>query len=85
MTTRVVKIGNSQGVRLSKRLLELYGLSERDGLEVVKTREGILLKPLSRANEKLSWEDAYREMAQDVAEQEEWSLWDNVAADGSDD
>lgn len=82
MTTRIVRIGNSQGVRLPKGLLDLYGLSERNGLQVVKTREGILLKPLGDSNQKLPWEDAYREMAEDTAEQEEWSHWDAVAADG---
>jgi len=82
MTTHVVKIGNSQGVRLPKRLLSLYGLSVRDGLEVVQTREGILLKPTTGLDSKLGWHDAYRDMAAEAAEQEEWSDWDTVAADG---
>lgn len=44
--------------------------------------EGILLRPIGPAVEKLSWEETAREMA---ASREDWSLWDAVAADGLED
>lgn len=85
MTTRIVRIGNSQGVRLPRRLLDGYGLSERSEVEVTEVREGILLSAVNASSDKLSWADAYRAMAADRADRDEWSQWDVVVADGFDD
>jgi hypothetical protein len=41
--------------------------------------EGILLRPIGPAVEKLSWAETAREMA---AQPEDWSAWDTTASDG---
>jgi hypothetical protein len=41
--------------------------------------EGILLRPIEPAVEKLSWAETAREMA---AHREDWSAWDTTAVDG---
>jgi len=41
--------------------------------------EGIFLRPVGPAVEKLSWQDTAREMA---AAREEWGTWDVAIADG---
>jgi antitoxin MazE len=82
MKAILVRIGNSRGIRLPRRLLALYGINEKDELELEERAEGILIRPAQRADSKLSWDAAYREMASESAETEEWSEWDRTIADG---
>jgi antitoxin MazE len=60
MKTRVVRIGNSRGVRIPKALLEESGLPE----EVVIQVEGntLVIKPAQRPRE--HWREAFRSMAE---------------------
>ena len=46
MKTRIVRIGNSQGVRIPKPLLEEAGLDDEVRLRVVES--GIMIEPRSR-------------------------------------
>lgn len=85
MTTRITRVGNSKGIRIPKAVLDLYGLAEGDQLELSETRDGILLRPIDGPASKLSWAQAYEEMASEVAERAEWDEWDGVAGDGIDD
>jgi len=59
MKTRIVRIGNSQGVRIPKPLIEQSGLTE----EVVILVEGntLVIKPASRPRD--NWEAAFESMA----------------------
>lgn len=82
MKAQLVRIGNSRGVRLPQKLLELYHIGEGDEIDLKETAEGILLVPLVDTSAKLSWTDAYREMAEEAAEAEEWKDWDIAAGDG---
>jgi antitoxin MazE len=84
MIAELIRIGNSKGIRLPRRILELYSLAEGDEIELEERRDGILLKPRSREDRKLGWEDAYVEMARESAERDEWSDWDQTAGDGLD-
>lgn len=59
MKARIVRIGNSRGVRLPKTLLEETGLGEVVELRVVSG--GLLLRPGRRARH--GWAEAAREMA----------------------
>jgi antitoxin MazE len=61
MKTRIVKIGNSQGIRIPKVLLEhsRIGNSEVE-LEVEDNR--IVIRPLSRPRD--GWDEAFRSMAE---------------------
>jgi antitoxin MazE len=77
-TIKLVSIGNSKGVRLPKLILQKYGFS--DTLILEETDQGILLR--QKDNAKLSWEETYKEMAQ---ENEDWSEFENALLDGLDD
>lgn len=72
---KLIKIGNSQGLRLPKWLISKYGFGKYILLE--ETPEGILLRPTEE--NKLSWEDTYKAMA--AEEQDEWNDWESVDVD----
>ena len=58
VVSKIVRIGNSQGVRIPKPLLEEAGLEGRVTLRVVE--EGILIERRPAARE--GWEDAARQI-----------------------
>lgn len=79
-TTRVrdvklIKIGNSKGVRLPKAILQKYAFS--DSLLLEETDKGVLLR--QKGGDKLSWEETYKEMAN---EQEDWGDFEVTLFDG---
>ena len=59
MRARVVKIGNSQGIRIPKPLLEQTGIMEDVELEVEKNQ--ISIRPV--ANPREHWDSAFKTMA----------------------
>jgi antitoxin MazE len=60
MRTRIVRIGNSQGVRIPKALLQESGL---DGEVELTVRDGtVVIAPADRARQ--GWADAFRRMAE---------------------
>ncbi len=75
---KISRIGNSKGIRLPKRLLERYGLTDR--VMVEEHPDSIILRPPIR--DKLSWEETIVEMAK---KKEDWSDFDQLAAEGLDD
>lgn len=82
MKARVVRIGNSKGIRIPQKILERYRIQEGSDLELEERRDGILIRPLSPTSAKVGWELAYREMAKETAEKSEWAEWDVLAGDG---
>ena len=74
---KVARIGNSRGVRLPATTLRRYRVGAALWME--ERSDGIMLRPVANAAEKLSWEDTAREMA---AAAEDWSAWDSAADDG---
>jgi antitoxin component of MazEF toxin-antitoxin module len=80
MTARIIRIGNSKGIRLSKHVLATYGIGEGDELKIEERQEGILLSPIPKEHSKLPLEAAYAEMAAECAE---WADWDATAGDGA--
>ena len=58
--TRIVKIGNSQGVRIPKLLLDQVDLGEEVELALQQNR--IVIRPAYRTRH--SWEQAFRAMAE---------------------
>ena len=60
MKANIVTIGNSQGVRIPKILLDQSGLSGEVELEVCD--EGILIRPAKRTRK--DWDSAFRKMAE---------------------
>jgi antitoxin MazE len=60
MRTHIVKIGNSQGIRIPKPLLDQTGIIDDVELEVEKTQ--IIIRPTS--SPRTGWDTAFRAMAQ---------------------
>jgi antitoxin MazE len=60
MRTRVVKIGNSQGVRIPKLLLERSNLPEEVEIEAQDDR--IIIRSAKQPRQ--GWEEAFRAMAE---------------------
>jgi len=74
---KLVPIGNSKGIRIPKPLIQKYGFSHNLLLE--ETEQGLLLR--AQKDEKLSWEDTFKDMAN---EKEDWSDFDIAVFDGLD-
>jgi antitoxin MazE len=70
--TRLVRIGNSQGIRIPRVVVEQAGLQGELELEV--RRRQVVLRPASRSRE--GWEDRFRAMAE---RGEDRPLWPEVA------
>ena len=60
MKTRIVKIGNSQGIRIPKLLLERSNLAEEVELEAEDNR--IIIRSTKQPRQ--DWESAFRAMAE---------------------
>lgn len=75
LTLKVVRIGNSRGVRLPRELLTRYHIGETVVLEV--REEGLLFR--GSGDDRLSWDDTYRQAAR---EREDWSDLDATLLDG---
>ena len=60
MKARIVRIGNSQGIRIPKPLLEQSGLGEEVELEV--QHHQIIIRAAARP--RAGWEEAFRAMAE---------------------
>jgi len=73
---KLIPIGNSKGIRISKALLQKYGFMDRLVLE--ETDRGILIRKPEDDNQ-LSWEDTFKAMAE---EEEDWSDLDITLLDG---
>ena len=58
--TRIIKIGNSQGIRIPKLLLEQTNLGEEVELEL--QRDQIVVRPAHNARH--NWEDEFKAMAE---------------------
>ncbi|MBK7707968.1 MAG: AbrB/MazE/SpoVT family DNA-binding domain-containing protein [Acidobacteria bacterium] len=60
MKANIVAIGNSQGIRIPKILLDQSGLSGEVDLEVCD--QGIMIRKSKRPRE--NWDEAFQQMAQ---------------------
>ncbi len=58
--TRIVKIGNSQGIRIPKPLLEQSGIEAEVEIEVEGDR--IIIRPAARS--RVGWDEAFATMAE---------------------
>lgn len=72
---KLVPVGNSQGVRIPKTLLQKYGFA--NSLVLEETDNGLLLR--KKNNDKLSWEDTFKAIAE---EKEDWDDFDTTMVDG---
>jgi antitoxin MazE len=65
MRAKIVRIGNSQGIRIPKALLERSGLA--DEVEIDAERDQIIIRPIRQPRE--GWTHAFRQMA-DIGDDE---------------
>ena len=84
MKARLIRIGNSRGIRIPQELVRIYKLREGTELELEERREGILVRVAEGADGVIPWGAAYQEMAGESSEASEWAEWDVTAGDGSD-
>jgi len=59
MKTKIIKIGNSRGIRLPKAILKQIGIEEEVDLQV--DRDRIILRPIR--SKRSGWRKAFRKMA----------------------
>lgn len=60
--TKIVKIGNSQGIRIPKALLEQVNLVEATEVELVVKDDQLVVRPIG--NPRTGWEGAFARMAE---------------------
>jgi antitoxin MazE len=60
MRARIVKIGNSQGIRIPKPILEQSGITEEVDIQVENNQ--IIIRPLS--DPRKGWDVAFRKMTE---------------------
>jgi len=60
MRARIVKIGNSQGIRIPKPILEQSGITEDVDIDVENNQ--IIIRPLLKP--RTGWDTAFRKMAE---------------------
>lgn len=59
---RIIKIGNSQGIRIPKLLLDQVGLT--DQVEVEAQPDQLVIRPVSQSQQsRQGWEEQFRAMA----------------------
>jgi antitoxin MazE len=58
--TRIIKIGNSRGIRIPKLLLDQFGLSEE--VEIAAQLNQLVIRPISHPRD--GWEEQCRLMAE---------------------
>jgi antitoxin MazE len=73
LKTRVIRIGNSQGVRIPKTLLEQANLGEEVELEVSNGK--LLIRPAS--NPRSGWGETFGKVTGVSEEKPEWSEFPN--------
>lgn len=59
MRTRIVRIGNSQGIRIPKPLIDQAGLNGE--VELLVEKDALVIKPVRKPRE--GWDKAFAEMA----------------------
>ena len=58
MQAKIIRIGNSKGLRLSKTILDKYGI--KDKVELVLEKDYLVLKAVSNPRE--GWEKEFKKM-----------------------
>ena len=76
---KVVRIGNSRGVRIPAATLARYHIGT--GVVMEERPEGLFLHPKPPQIDKLSWAETALDMARSS---EDWREWDAIAGEGLD-
>lgn len=79
MRARVIKIGNSQGLRIPKPILEQTGIT--DDVEIEVHNNQIIIRPVKNVRDR--WDDAFKKMGQ--SGDDELIINDNISHSWDDD
>jgi antitoxin MazE len=71
MLVKVQKWGNSQGIRLSKEVLAEANILVGDALEIITTKEQIVIKPVRKIRCKYNLKDLVSQIPSNYKVQEE--------------
>lgn len=80
MELSIIKIGNSKGLRLTKSILETYGI--KDKVELILEKGQIVLRPIKPVRQ--GWDEAFKNLHKngddhllmdDVFEDEDFDEW----------
>ena len=74
MKAKIIQIGNSKGLRLSKAILDQYNIKDKVELKLEKGQ--IVIKPVEEPRK--GWRDAFQKMAEN---REDKPLMDDVFED----
>ena len=80
MTIKLIKIGNSRGIRLPKSIIEKYQLDE--DLIIEESDEGILIKPKSRVRH--GWDEQFASAKNKEYSKDHFEDFSSVANDFDD-
>lgn len=75
---KLVKIGNSKGVRIPQELIQRYRLTAE--VQLTETEAGLLLQ--RSGSKKLNLEESFAEMAKNPDTKSQLEAWDATLADG---
>jgi antitoxin MazE len=67
MKAKIIKIGNSKGIRLPNELIKTYNLEQEVTIEL--REDCIILKPVE-VDPRASWEALYKKMDQTITQEE---------------
>src|SRR5581483_9095158 len=71
LAAKLVRIGNSRGVRLPKAVIEQAGLT--DDVQISVTGDSIIIRPADRPNPRAGWEEQIKKaLAEHGDDIEEW-------------
>ena len=71
MLVKVQKWGNSQGIRLSKEVLAEANILVGDELEIISTKDQLVIKPVRKIRGKYQLQDLVSQIPQDYKPKEE--------------
>jgi antitoxin MazE len=83
LTAKIIRIGNSRGIRLPKAVIEQAGLE--DNVEIAVRGEEVILRSAGRP--RAGWAKAFRKALADLPpdflerERVEWANWQNMPND----
>jgi antitoxin MazE len=85
MQTKLIKVGNSFGVRIPKGIVNQYKLEESN-IEIITSSEGVLLKPVSKIPPLSAWdacfETAKKQGFKANEDLKQFEDWNNTLPDG---
>ncbi|ANQ52177.1 AbrB/MazE/SpoVT family DNA-binding domain-containing protein [Flammeovirga sp. MY04] len=65
MEAKIIQVGNSKGIRLSKTILEKYNISDK--VKLILKEDSIVITPITSPRQ--GWSEAFKSLSEDNAEE----------------